>query len=194
MLRRARAAALAAPSATVAGTIRGADGRTFTIALRGNTGGTDQRLGLTIPGAGVAEVLTVGGNHWLGGDLAFWTEQTGDAAAARTVLGKYVVISDSDATELGNFTLRGILTEAFARPEVSALEKVTTPAVPERVGGRDTMVIGSAAGPRFWVAADGSGDLVRYVGPRGAPADLTFSGWGVAPVVRPPPPALIVEQ
>ena len=63
------------------------------------------------------------------------TAATGSAATRRSgssrpatrrpaadMVGKYVEISESDATENGSFTLRSILTEKFGLPEFAALE------------------------------------------------------------------------
>lgn len=192
--RSARMYALAASSATVRGTVRVEDGRTLTIDLSGNSAGTNQRLRLTVPEVGTAEVLTVGGRYWLGGDEGFWTEQLGDAAAAEDVVGRWVLVTESDVSELGDFRLRTLLTEAFSRPEVTALEAAGTPVAAAEVDGREAWVVGPEAGPRLWVAADGGGELLRYLGPTSGPADLAFTGWERAETVQEPPPGDVVEQ
>jgi len=43
------------------------------------------------------------------------------------------------------------------------------------------------------VAADGSGSLLRVVGPKSAPSDLTFTEWGRARTFNEPPSDRIVE-
>ena len=90
----------------------------------------------------------VGDDYWLGGDEAFWVHQTGDAQAGRAMVGKYVQISESDATENGSYTLRGILTKLFATPELAALESDTRPVEAGEVDGRDAYVLGQEGSGR----------------------------------------------
>jgi hypothetical protein len=194
VVRGVRTSASSASSGTVRGTIRADDGRTLAIDLVGDAPGTNRRLRLTIPEVGTAEVLSVAGQFWLSGDRGFWTEQLVDPQAAAGVVGKYVEVTESDVSELGDFRLGGILSDAFARPEVAALQSATGPATPDRVDGRAAWVVGPAAGPRVWVAADGSDELLRYVGPKAAPADLSFTGWERAETFTAPPPGQVVEQ
>ncbi|HSO63893.1 MAG TPA: hypothetical protein VLQ78_02225, partial [Ornithinibacter sp.] len=110
------------------------------------------------------------------------------------MVGKYVPITESDATELGSFTLRSILTEKFSLPEFAAFESDTTPAKETEVGGRAAYVLGAEGGARLWVAADGSGALLRAVGPKTAPSDLVFSGWDRAKTFSPPPRSKVVDE
>jgi hypothetical protein len=190
--RDARTAALSAGSGHAVGT-QTRDGRTLRIDVEGVANGSNQTVFITTPSGGTAEVVTVGSRYWLGGDEAFWVEQTGDAKAGADMVGKYVEIGESDATELGSFTLRSILTEKFGLPEFAALETNASPAATGTVRGRAAYVLKGRAGARLWVAADGSGALLRAVGPRSAPSDLTFSGWERARTFRPPPADRIVE-
>lgn len=190
--QQARTAALAAPSGHVVGT-QTREGRAVTVDVEGNASGSNQTVFITTPEGGQAEVITVDADHWLGGDEAFWVEQTGDAAAGRAMIGKYVAISESDATELGSFTLRTMLAETFDLPEFAALESDTSPAEEGVVDGRAVYVLGTAGGAQLWVLADGSAELVRAVGPTTAPADLVFTDWGRAQTSTPPPPSMVVE-
>ena len=98
------------------------------------------------------------------------------------MVGKYVPITESDATELGSYTLRSILTELFATARSSPRSSPTRGAAqprPRSTAGRPTCSA-RRAGARLWVAADGSGTLLRAVGPKSAPSDLVFSDWGRA--------------
>jgi len=191
--RAARTAALSAASGHAKGT-QTREGRRLGIDVEGAANGSNQTVFITTAQGGTAEVLTVGDGYWLGGDEPFWVEQTGDAAAGKRMVGKYVPISESDATELGTFTLRSILTEKFSLPAFAAFESDTTPVQEGTVGGRPAYVLGSAGGARMWVAADGSGTLLRAVGPKSAPSDLTFSGWDRARSFSPPPPSKVVDE
>lgn len=190
--RQARTAALAAPSARVVGT-QTREGGPVTVDVEGNANGTNQTVFITTPSGGQAEVITVDADHWLGGDEEFWVEQTGDPAAGSGMVGKYVAISESDATELGSFTLRTMLTETFGLPEIAALEADTSPVEEGEVDGKAVYVLGKPDGARLWVLADGSATLVRAVGPATAPADLVFSDWGRAQTFTPPPASMVVE-
>ena len=98
-----------------------------------------------------------------------------------TLVGKYAPITESDATELGSFTLRSILTELFALPELALLESEHRPGdrdrgrrprgLPARQHGRPAPVGGrrrqrdAAAGRRGEERA--VGPQVLRVGPRG---------------------------
>jgi hypothetical protein len=190
--RVARTASLSAASGHAEGT-RSREERTLRIDVEGAANGTNQTVFITSPGGGTSEVRTVGDGHWLGGDEAFWAEQTGDPAAGREMVGKYVAISESDATELGSFTLRSILTEYFALPEVAALESDTSEAARVDVDGRAAYLLGNAGGAQLWVAADGSGEILRAVGPPTAPSDMVFTEWGRAQRASAPPASSVVE-
>lgn len=184
--RDTRTSALSAGSGHVTGTLV-RDGKTYRIDVEGVANGANQTAFITIPDAGTAEVITVGPRFWLGGDLGFWTYQTGDAATAADMVGKYVQISESDATELGSFTLRTVLTEKFALPEIEALESDGSSAERTSLRGTDAWLLEGRNGAKLWVAADGSGALLRAVGPKGSSSDLSFTEWERAQTFRDPP-------
>ena len=190
--RTARTAALSAASGHAEGS-QTREGRTLEIDVEGVANGSNQTVFITTD-KGTAEVLTVGDKYWLGGDKAFWVEQTGDAAAGAGMVGKYVPITESDATELGSFTLRSILTEKFALPEFAAFESDSSPAQETEIGGRAAYLLGDRGGARLWVASDGSGALLRAVGPKTAPSDLVFSDWDRAERFAPPPASKVVDE
>ena len=130
--------------------------------------------------ARTAEVLTVGDGYWVGGDEAHWAEITGDPKAAKALVGKYAPVTESDATELGSYTLRTILTDAFAQPDLAVLESDTGAATETEVDGRPAYLLGQQGGARMWVAADGSATLLRVVGPK-ASRRTSSSPTGAAP-------------
>jgi hypothetical protein len=193
VFRATRTASLSAESGHAKGTVT-RDGAVLGIDVEGLANGTNQTVFITTPAGGTAEVLTVGDGYWVGGDEAHWAEITGDAKTAKTLVGKYAPITESDATELGSFTLRSILTDAFAQPDLALLESDTGAATQTEVDGRPAYLHGAPTGARLWVAADGSGTLLRVVGPKSDPADLTFSGWGRATTFTQPPPDRVVEN
>lgn len=190
--RDVRTAALSAGSGHAVGT-QTRDGRTLRIDVEGVANGSNQTVFITRSGAGTAEVLTVDGRYWLGGDEAFWVEQTGDANAGKGMVGKYVEVTESDATELGSFTLRSILTEKFGLAQYAVLEADGSAAARTTLKGREAYLLSGRDGAKLWVAADGSGTLLRAVGPKGAPSDLTFSEWERAKRWTRPPADAVVE-
>ena len=191
--RDARTAALSAESGHAVGTVT-RDGKRLRIDLEGQANGSNQTVLITTPTAGVAEVLTVGNDSWVGGDEAHWAAVTKNPKAAKALVGKYAPATRSDVARLGAFTLRSILTDAFAQPGLAVLEGNTGAATETEVGGQPAYVVGAEGGARLWVAADGSGTVLRYVGPKSEPADLTFSDWGRAPTFTQPPPDRLVES
>ena len=193
VFRDARTASLSAESGHAKGTVT-RDGTTFRIDVEGRANGANQTVFITTPKGGTAEVLTVGDGYWVGGDEAHWAEITGDPKAAKALVGKYAPVTESDATELGSFTLRTILTDAFSQPELAVLESDTGAATEAEVDGQPVYVLGEAGGPRLWVAADGSGTLLRLVGPKSEPSDLTFTDWGRARTFTEPSPDQLVES
>lgn len=191
--RAVRTASLSEESGRAVGTVT-SDGTKLGIDLEGLANGDNQTVFITTPAGGTAEVRTVGDGYWVGGDLAHWTEITGDATSAKPLVGRYAPVAESDATELGSFTLRSILTDAFAWPDLAVLESDTGEATQTEVDGRPAYLLGQAGGARLWVAADGSGTLLRLVGPKSEPTDLTFSSWGRARTFTEPPPDLLIEN
>jgi hypothetical protein len=193
VFRDARTASLSAESGHAKGTVT-RDGATLGIDVEGRANGANQTVFITTPKGGTAEVLTVGDGYWVGGDEAHWADITGDAKAAKALVGKYAPVSQTDATELGSFTLRRLLTDTFSLPELTRLESDTGAAREVEVDGRPAYVLGKEGGPQLWVAADGSGTLLRAVGPASAPSDLTYSDWGRARTFTQPAPADLVEN
>jgi len=193
VFRAARTASLSAESGHAVGTVTH-DGARLGIDVEGQANGANQTVFITTKGGGTAEVLTVGDGYWVGGDEAHWAEITGDPKAAKALVGKYAPVTESDATELGSFTLRTILTDTFAQPDIAVLESDTGEATETEVDGQPVYLLGQQGGPRLWVAADGSGSLLRVVGPKSAPSDLTFTEWGRAKTFTEPASDRIVES
>ena len=191
--RAARTASLSAESGHAKGAIT-RDGTTMGIDVQGLANGSNQTLQVTTPKGGTAEVLTVGEGYWAGGDETHWADVTGNRKGAKALVGKYAKVTESEATAQGSITLRSLLTDAFARPELSLLESDTGAASETRVDGVPAYVLGPEGGPRLWVAADGSGTLLRLTGPKSDPSDLTFSDWGRAPTFTEPPPDKVTEN
>ena len=193
LFRAARTAALAAESARIEGSLE-RQGKAFEVEVEGTAGGSNQELFLVVDGGGRAEVLTVGDEYWLGGDEAFWVEQTGDAEAGKAMVGRYVPIAESDAKELGSFTLRSILTDEFSDPAIAAIETSSEPVLEQELDGEPVYVLSGADGAELTVAADGSATLLRLVGPTDSPADLAFTRWGRVDTFTAPPASAVVDE
>ena len=192
VFRAARTASLSAESGHAVGTVTH-DGTRLGIDVEGRANGSNQTVFITKPDGGTAEVLTVGDGYWVGGDEAHWAEITGDPKAAKALVGKYAPVTESDATELGSYTLRTILTESFAQPDLAVLEADGGAATETEVDGRPAYLLGKEGGARMWVAADGSATLLRVVGRKGEPSDLVFTDWGRVTTFTEPPSDKIVE-
>lgn len=186
----ARTFALSAQSAHVAGTVMRGRVR-VTIDLQGNASGTQQRLRVTAPGAGTAELLTVGDRTWLSGDQAFWSRRLGSAAAARPYRDKYLLVTARQAAAVGPYTLRGLLTARFARPDVVALQKRTRPALVESLDGDVVWRLEVGAGGLV-VASDGSAALLRFTTVGTDASDLRFDRWGQVGSFTEPAPADVI--
>lgn len=186
---KVRAAALAAKSGHVSGTVTDS-GEKVSLEIEGLTDGSNQEASFGV-GSGRASVLTVDGKYFMSGDSSFWTEQTGDAAAAKALKGKYVAVSKADAKEMGDLSLGGLLKEMFQESELSALEKLT--------GSVETRTEG---GGQVWVAADGTGSEMWVDPATGLPVkllvagkdagELTFDRWNAAKTFTAPPASKVV--
>lgn len=191
--RAARTASLSAQSGHAKGTVS-REGALLGIDVEGLANGSNQTVFITTPDGGTAEVVTVGDGYWVGGDEGYWAETTGDPANAAKLVGKFAPITESDATELGSFTLRTLLTSTFSMPEFTVFESDTGEATRGEVDGQPAFVLGREGGARMWVAADGSGTLLRVVGPTTDPSDLTFTDWDRARTFDQPAPADLLEN
>lgn len=188
-----RISALAAASGRVEGLV-GAGSRAVDLELEGAAGGGEQRARVTMADGRSAEVLSVGVGYWISGNEAFWAERAGSVAEADDLVGAYVPVDAAEATAVAPYTLRGLLSEAFARPDVSSLEEQGTPVAVDELAGAAAWVIGETGGPRLWVAADGSAELLRIVVPGADPLALSFSAWGRAESISAPAPGDIREE
>jgi hypothetical protein len=183
--RATRTFALAAESGRARGTLR-REGRPVEVEVAGDAAGTDQHVVVEGKGAGLAEVLSVDDRHWLAGDLDFWRSRGLRGARARAATSGWLAVTLAQARRVAPWTLRTLLTDRFARADLLALESATVAVTRREVDGRRLWVLGGTEGPRLWVAADGSAELVRMVVPDGT--DLDFTDWGrVEPFEAPDP-------
>lgn len=187
VFRDTRTFALAAASGRAEGTLpRGR--QVVRVELEGTAAGANQHVLVEAKGAGIVEVLTVDGRHWLSGDVDFWRDRGKRVRDARAAAGGWHGVSEARARQVAPWTLRTLLTQWFADPDVAALESVPLVVARDEAGDRELWVLGRPGGPRLWVAADGSGELVRLVRPGRIPTEIGFSGWErVEPRTAPAP-------
>lgn len=189
----ARAAALKATSATMTGTVPEA-GSTLTLTVSGATSGDPQTLTVNFgAGQGTATIVTVAKAYYMTGDAAFWTSQA-DAAAAKALKGKWVAMDAASTQGFGDFRIGAMLTEMFATPEMGVFESLTSPVTRGEVKGRAAWVIGEAGDAQVFIAADGSGELLKIVGPKSTPGDLVFTNWNKAPKIVAPAKKDVVSR
>ena len=187
---KVRAASLAATSGHLSGTVT-QDGEKMSIDVAGTADGSNQKLGVGV-GKGKAEILTVGGKHYMSGDKGFWTEQTGDAKAAKLLVGKYVQVSAADAKDLGDLTLGAMLKEMFAEKQLSTLEKLTSSVETRTEGGAQVWVANDGSGSEIWVDPK-TEHLVKIVIAGDQAGSLDFDSWDAVKKVAAPPATKIVK-
>ena len=187
---KVRAASLAATSGHLSGTVT-QDGEKMSIDVAGTADGSNQKLGVGV-GKGKAEILTVGGKHYMSGDKGFWTEQTGDAKAAKLLVGKYVQVSAADAKDLGDLTLGAMLKEMFAEKQLSTLEKLTSSVETRTEDGAQVWVANDGSGSEIWVDPK-TEHLVKIVIAGDQAGSLTFDSWDAVKKVAAPPATKIVK-
>jgi hypothetical protein len=168
------------------------DGEKVSIDLAGTADGTNQRLGLTTS-AGRLTVYTVAGKYYLVADKAYWTKNAG-ATAADQLAGKYVLMSQEDASSFGAYTLKALLDQMFGDTELSPLDGVRADATPSTVGDQRVYVLTDPLSDtgKVVVSADGKAEL-RSLSVGGAtPVSLVFSQWNAVPPVPVPPVKAVV--
>jgi hypothetical protein len=181
LLRQARAAFLAAPTVHVSGTaVRGADAFVIDARLKGSSGGT-----ATVKTSGeTVDVLRIGDDAYVGGDLAFWRSVTGDEARARAMVGSYVRTGASEP----NFASY----VAFTQPSTYA-EVLPDPAAPATLGattvirGGPVIAVRDRSGSTLYVARTGTAYPMRLDGLTGRQVVfLDFADYGAPLPLRAP--------
>lgn len=189
LYKKTRTASLAATSGRVKGSVT-SDGQKVTVDIRGAADGSNQRAAIGI-GKGTAEILTVKGKYYMSGDAAFWNEQTGDASAAKLLVGKYVAVSSKDAKDIGDLSLGKILEEMFSESELSTLETLTSSVETRTVSGKQVWVASDPSGAEIWV--DPKTSLLSKIVITGDDAgEVSFSEWNAAKAVTAPPASKVV--
>lgn len=192
---QARTTALAAESAHIVGTVPD-DGKAMTIDLAGTTDGTNQTLELGVGEGAKATILTVGGKYLLLGNQEFWTSQAG-ADAAKLLSDKFVNMPAAEAKDLGDLTIKGLLTDLFSDKEMKAAlaapdSKVTKATYDGAAAYSVTDKTGKANG-ELLVSADGKATIFKIVGPDDDTGTLEFSEWNKVAKVAAPDPSKVIN-
>jgi hypothetical protein len=157
-----------------------------TIDLAGTTDGTDQTLRLTT-NDGTLTVYTVAGRYYLVAGKQYWQKNAGDAAAEQ-LSGKYVLMSEEDASSFGSFTLGALIDQMFSDSELSPLGQIRTSVEATTQGGEQVYVLTDRLSDtgKVVVTADGRAEL-RSIEVGGAtPGSLAFGQWNAVPPVKAP--------
>ncbi len=186
LFKQAKAAALAAKSARVAGEMS-LGGKQATLDIAGDMAGTNQKMLMSQTGIGKFELLTVDGKYYMKADDAFWTANAGKAAAGM-VANKQVLLPADKAKAMGDFTLGSLIQKMFSGASASAVEASTAPVTETTLDGKPAYVLSSKPGEEaeLLVSADGKAQILAIKGPAKDPGLMKFSEWdAVAPFAAP---------
>jgi hypothetical protein len=190
LYEQVRTASLAAESGHLEGYVTD-NGERLDIEIEGRADGSNQRAAVTV-GDGQAVILSVGSENWMSGDADFWQEQTGDATAAKALVGKFVAISPADAKDIGDLTLGSLLEQMFQDEGLSALDKLTSSVETRSEGGQDYWVASDGSGSEIWVdPADRT--LAKITAPGDSGGELAFDKWDAAKTFKAPPASKVVS-
>ena len=189
LFAQARAAALAAPSAHLTGSII-SGGVSASLDIVGTLDGSNQVLTLAIAGRGTMTARSVAGAVYVKGDTTFWDKAYGPGKGA-AIGARWVRLTAADAQDLAVTSIQSLLTSMFATDALGALDSAATTVSVGTVDGATVFrLVGSGAGrTELDVTADGQARLVRSVTTGGSPGELRFSDWGRAPRVAAPSPS-----
>jgi len=186
LLERSRINSSAAKSVRIKGTVKnGASGAskevTAKIDIAGDVTGKNN-LVVVNDGTGVVEMLTVGGKSYRKADTAYWTKNY-SAAVAKTLAGKYTLLSAASAAATGAPTVSGLLNQIFA----SAAGQLSTTVVKTQVNGVPAYLLTTKANDtKIYVSADGKALLLRVEGSKGQLTAWDFTEWNAVPPARAP--------
>ena len=185
MFAAAKAAATAAKSAHITGTMTSA-GMEGTVDVAGLLDGTNATVSIDVPSEGSVEMLTVGGWMYIKGDAQFW-KTSGAEAMGRAAGTKYIKVAASAAASMGDITIKSLLDTLFSDTAVGALATDTSVPTTATVDGTKVYVLKSSDGGVIDVAADGSDAIVHVVKAGTDSGDISFSEWNSAKTTVAPP-------
>ncbi|WP_353951616.1 hypothetical protein V6K52_18630 [Knoellia sp. S7-12] len=185
LYQQSRDSALAAKSGHVKGSFT-EDGESTAIDIAGSVDGANQQATISTP-QGEVTMLTVGGKFWIKGDRKYWTESI-DADAAKAIGAKWLVVPPAEVKDMGDTTIKNLLTEMYADASMSKLESVATAVNESTVAGVPAYVLTDKIGGNgeIFMTADGKAQLIKLVGPKDEPGELAFTEWNaVKPFAAP---------
>jgi hypothetical protein len=186
LLQRSRINGAAAKSVWIKGTVtNGASGAskavTAKIEIAGDLTGKNN-LVVVNDGAGVVEMLTVGGKTYRKADAAYWTKNY-SAAVAKTLAGKYTLLSAASAGATGAPTVSGLLDQIFS----SAKSQLSPTVVKTQVNGVPAFLLTTKTNDtKIYVSADEKTLLLRVEGSKGQKTAWDFTQWNAVPPAQAP--------
>lgn len=185
LYKQLRASSLAAKSGHVKGNVSD-EGETMAIDLAGAADGSNMEATFGAK-EGTFTLRAVAGKYWIKGDEKYWTTSVG-ADAAKAVGAKWLAVPPGESKGMDDTTLKSLLTEMFGDEDMSKLESLTTEVGTGTLSGVDTYVLTDKIGDsgQLITTADDKAQLLKIVGPKGQPSQLTFSEWdAVKPFTAP---------
>ena len=175
-----------AGSAHVSGTVgTGAEAETVDLQLQGeDVSGTIDLGGMQV------QLLTVGGVSYFQAAADFWVNSGAPAEAAAELAGKWVVVPEEQAADVGELTLSGLADELRAPSDGAIEDAVTT----EQLDGKDVLVLTQADGSKLYVAADDPQYPLKTVSGDAEPETMTIDRFGEKTTITAPADALDLSQ
>jgi hypothetical protein len=124
----------------------------------------------------------VGGKTYRKADTAYWTKNY-SAAVAKTLAGKYTLLSAESAASTGAPTVSGLLNQIYA----SATGQLSTKVVKTQVNGVPAYLLTTKTNDtKIYVSADGKALLLRVEGSKGQLTAWDFTQWNAVPPASAP--------
>jgi hypothetical protein len=185
LLQRSRINSAAAKSVRIKGTVKnGASGATKAVTAKVDIAGDlagKNNLVIINDGSGVVEMLTVSGKTYRKADTAYWTKAY-SAAVAKTLAGRYTLLSASSAAATGAPTVSGLLDQIYA----SAAGQMSAKVVKTKINGVPAYLLTTKTNDtKIYVSADGKALLLRVEGSKGQTV-WDFTEWNAVPPARAP--------
>ena len=175
-----------AGSAHVTGTVgSGAEAQSVDLQLQG-----EDVSGTINLGGQEVQLLSVGGVTYFQAGADFWTGSGAPAEAAAQLAGKWVIVPEEQAAEIGELTLGGLADELRAPTDGAIQDPVTT----EQLDGDDVLVLTQTGGGKLYVAADDPQYPVKIVTGGADSETTTLSGFGEKQTLTAPADALDLSQ
>lgn len=143
---------------------------------------------LTLDGQDI-ELLVVGEEAYAMAGAAFWASFGTPEAFAEQIAGRWLLLPDQAAGDLGPIALDGFIDELL-EPESPVVQEVET----GQVDGEDVLVVSTEAGSTLSVLAGEDSYPVRIEGTTEEPGQVDLSGFGERQEIEAPTDFLDLEE